>query len=160
MAEAGRLDASSHWIVRNNVYWGDGAAWGLDIHDIDHVKAYNNTFVNIQHYGIGLRSSAENGEIKNNIFYNAGQSYFVDQPSNTGDYNLIFDSSDPDPVGPNDIIGQDPKFVGLADKNFHLEPDSPARDHGTDLPGDVDLDLECTPRPQGARWDIGAYEYK
>ncbi|WP_437913761.1 right-handed parallel beta-helix repeat-containing protein [Sorangium sp. So ce302] len=41
--------------------------------------------------------------------------------------------------------------------DFHLRPGSMAIDRGTTVP--VLIDLEGVPRPQGPRWDIGAYEF-
>ncbi|WP_437528507.1 right-handed parallel beta-helix repeat-containing protein [Sorangium sp. So ce726] len=41
--------------------------------------------------------------------------------------------------------------------DFHLRPGSVAIDSGTAVP--VLIDLDGVPRPQGPRWDIGAYEF-
>jgi len=50
-----------------------------------------------------------------------------------------------------------PRFVDLANRNLHLEVDSVAIDAGIDV-GITD-DFDGNPRPQGAGYDIGAYEY-
>ena len=51
----------------------------------------------------------------------------------------------------------DPLFVSAT--NFHLTAGSPAVDAGVNTAGlGVTVDLDGTPRPQGAAYDIGAYE--
>lgn len=51
----------------------------------------------------------------------------------------------------------DPKFVDLTHRDLHLAADSPAIDVVGSGPA---LDVELTPRPQGASFDLGAYERK
>jgi len=51
----------------------------------------------------------------------------------------------------------DPMFVNNKN-NFYLRPGSPAIDHGLNLP-DVKIDYRGTHRPQGAAYDIGAFEF-
>lgn len=55
-------------------------------------------------------------------------------------------------------ITADPRFVDPQHLNFHLRSDSPARDRGSPL--DLDWDYDGVRRPQGAGFDIGAYEYR
>jgi len=54
----------------------------------------------------------------------------------------------------------DPRFVDAASNNFHLEPDSPARDGGDNLGTPIigDQDLDGRPRLKGTKIDIGCYE--
>ena len=54
----------------------------------------------------------------------------------------------------------DPQFVDVGARDFHLKPQSPAIDAAvpSQLGLDSTHDLDGTPRPQGARRDIGAYE--
>jgi hypothetical protein len=56
---------------------------------------------------------------------------------------------------------QDPHFVKLASKDFHLQSDSPAIAAGTSdgLPVG-DLDLEGSPRVKSGKVDIGCYQKK
>jgi hypothetical protein len=49
----------------------------------------------------------------------------------------------------------DPQFVAPSSNDFHLATDSPARDAVDTGPA---TDFEGDPRPQGARYDIGADE--
>lgn len=59
----------------------------------------------------------------------------------------------------------DPKFVAspagsMGSGDFHLRPDSPAVDNGASLGALYAKDADGNSRPQGAGWDIGAYESK
>jgi hypothetical protein len=82
--------------------------------------------------------------IRNNII--SGNGTNVDDRTRDGstkaDYNLI---------------GGDPRFVDPANGNFRLQADSPAIDVGVALPA-VTADADGVPRPQGAAYDMGAYE--
>jgi hypothetical protein len=61
-------------------------------------------------------------------------------------------------LGPGNL-SEEPQFVRRAwgqSGDYHLQPTSPARDHG--LAGSTGNDLKGTPRPVGAGVDMGAYE--
>jgi predicted outer membrane repeat protein len=85
--------------------------------------------------------------------------------SNTGgtvyeDYNLFFNTvaNTVDVItGAHSLIG-DPKFVDPLNGDYHLQFGSAAIDHGVDA--GVYADLDGNPRPGGAGFDIGAYEYQ
>jgi hypothetical protein len=55
------------------------------------------------------------------------------------------------------VSNADPLFVDMAAKNYHLQPTSPAIDKADTGPA---TDLDGTPRPQGAKFDLGAFEAK
>ncbi len=84
--------------------------------------------------------------------------------SNTGglvteDYNLFFNNLTNTvgvASGGHSLIG-DPKFVDPLHGNYHLQFGSAAIDRGVDA--GVNTDLDGNPRPFGAGFDIGAYEY-
>ena len=49
-------------------------------------------------------------------------------------------------------------FVDATHNDYRLSPSSPAIDHGTTLT-DVTTDILGVARPQGAYYDVGAYEF-
>lgn len=55
------------------------------------------------------------------------------------------------------INGGNPLFVNESTLNFRLQVGSPLINTGTNLPS-VAVDLDGVSRPQGAAWDIGAFE--
>jgi hypothetical protein len=72
-----------------------------------------------------------------------------------GQSNLWFGAGAP----PDFLTGNlaaDPQFANLAGLDFHLLPTSPAVDAGVATA--AARDAEGTPRPQGAGFDLGAYE--
>ena len=79
----------------------------------------------------------------------------------SGDYNL-FDTT---PVisgtgittGTHSLVGN-PLFVNAALGNLHLSAGSPAINHGINV--GLNVDLDGNPRPSGASFDIGAYEFQ
>jgi hypothetical protein len=92
-----------------------------------------------------------------NVFYN------VPMISSAAACQYRYNLSVPDAglmgIGNIGNITGDPMFKDAADGDFHLEPGSAAIDAAN--PGDVFTghDFDGTPRPQGARSDIGAFEY-
>ncbi len=56
----------------------------------------------------------------------------------------------------NNITGQDPKFVNLTGKDFHLQSGSPAINKGASIAG---YDYDADGNPIVGAPDIGAYEY-
>ena len=96
---------------------------------------------------------------ENNIFVSSGlQSVIVGNPSACTFAGNITYPQDPDLGGAN--LDQDPRFVSLQGKDYRLQPGSPAIDAAVPSSGpDLDHDFAGTPRPQGSRRDVGAYEW-
>ena len=61
-------------------------------------------------------------------------------------------------VQSNNLVDVNPLFVNAATFDFHLLAGSPAINAGTTL-SDVPTAFDGTTRPQGAAYDIGAFEY-
>lgn len=124
-------------------------------------------------FAIGLKNGSINNGVFDNILLNAGPrgSLDVDPESQAGlqsDYNIVVDEfSDDDnflDIAEWRALGFDahsiistPGAVFVSGTDYHLAATSPARDAGITLP-DLPIDLEATARPQGAAFDIGAYE--
>ncbi|MBI2676542.1 MAG: right-handed parallel beta-helix repeat-containing protein, partial [Candidatus Yanofskybacteria bacterium] len=157
MAEAKKNRNSFDLTFRNNIF-AHSWAWGLSVVAVTDVKVYNNVFADMKYHGVGFSDGAT-GEVKNNIFYNAGSNYWADAKTNatvTGGYNILNKESYPKFKTATDIIN-DPLFVDAANNDFHLKSNSPAIDAGTAISG-FNYDKDGTTRPQGTAWDIGAYE--
>ena len=159
-----------------NACWKDGTLpIGFNVLGVVGLSFINNTFdcgspILLRTDGTTASTGAV---IKNNIFYNGFFSYDSVSTPATADYNLIY----PDPTGQwgappkhaHDIWGSDPKFVGAADYNYHLQAGSPAIDAATsdgapttDMDGTARYDDPATPNKGGGTYtyyDIGADQY-
>ena len=91
--------------------------------------------------GIVLTVAANNSYVQNNIIHGS-----------TG----ITNSSSGSTVSANLLT--DPLLVNIATQDFHLQATSPAINMGTSTAPTVTTDFAGIPRPQGAAYDIGAYE--
>lgn len=163
---------ANNYIIRNNIFCGGdlGGAWGLCVVNITNLRAVNNVFCNMIYHGIGFRgdngTGGSTGMVRNNIFYNSGSNYWADSVSTMqGGYNIIYDTAGGLSAGdydPKDLVNVNPKFMvarPLSINDFKLQPSSPAINAGIALPGLDDSDMVGTPRPQGAGWDIGPFEF-
>lgn len=139
----------------NNVLWGNGFnTSGYPALQVGGVGApssgnelYHNTIAHNVHTGLqlGAGGGPSGTIVRNNILYgNANDNVVEINTSGT--------------VKSNNIEGSpDPRFANAGAGDFHLQSDSPAINAGTTI-GLVTMDFECTPRPQGGSYDIGADE--
>ena len=174
-------------IIRNNLLYNNHAS-GISLYQIDggqparDNQVLNNTIVMASdaRWALNIQNASTGNVVRNNIFYNQ-QSFrgsiaiSADSlPGFVSDANVIMDRFSMD--GGNTRVtlaawrsatGQDTHsiiaapaalFVDFAGNDYHLSPTSPARDAGATLANVTD-DLEGSPRPQGAAFDIGAYEF-
>jgi hypothetical protein len=152
----------TNFIIRNNVVRDMCRGYNFGpVSTVTGLQILNNTFVNIDAAPTELNGSTSGPVIKNNIYYNIGRSYVslatgVSSPD-IGN-NLTYQVSGGSAY-PGDLWGVDPRFVSVSGKDFHLQSTSPAIDKGLRL-SSVPNDRDGTPRPQGAGYDIGAYEYQ
>lgn len=156
--------------VYNNISYHN--AWnGIDItaccraeHPMKTITIVNNTLYNNgKEWGQGIyleNPQIENLIVRNNIccrnFTLQMALGFAPLPSSwTMDHNLI---DGPSEMWGEDNVEGDPGFVDSSNGDFRLREGSPAIDAGTSnsAPG---FDYAGKPRPQGAGFDIGAYEY-
>jgi hypothetical protein len=147
-------------VIRNNLiydndgqYYNEAAMWLENLKD---VRVHHNTIYGQAGHGVRLKNVVR-PVLSNNIFSQNADSHIVFDGTVTDpiiDHNLFHGPSNK--KGTNYIEG-DPKFVDIDGDDFHLESSSPAIDAGIDV--GVAQDIEGNPRPQGAGFDIGAYEY-
>jgi parallel beta-helix repeat protein len=162
------IEGASNLIIRNNLIQ---AFTGVNAIGSAGLTIVNNTFASqlsfppsFGPFGVGLTQSS-NPVVQNNLFYDfPARSVMVDgsvspQGSDIG-YNLIYHSDGRTPSGfpyPHDLWQVNPLLVDPSGGDFHLQPNSPAIDAGQSL-ASVSDDFDSNSRPQGARYDIGAYE--
>jgi hypothetical protein len=107
------------------------------------VHMIGNTIYAIRPYhGIWVQD-ASNMVVKNNIVHTLNK-VKISTSSSSGDVS-------------NNYIAGDPKFVSIANNDFHLTSGSPAIDGGVNLGSPYDTDKDGNSR--GSNWDIGAFEY-
>jgi len=155
--------------------WDDGAGnqWGTKNN-----KFLNNTIVMATNgrFALSLKNGSTGNVVENNILFHPGTrgSIEIDQSSLSGllcDYNVVvnrFSFQDTfisfaqwraKGYDLHSLLGTDLQklFVNAAGSNYHLAAGSPAINTGITVP-QVTNDLDGRSRPQGTRYDIGAYE--
>ena len=158
--------------VTNNVFYHLERGWAIHRYFSRGAPSHgltilNNTFAGQNPYRPGqiiLATPTSGLRIENNIFYAPQEAalYFedLDFPGAVVRNNMIYQGVTK--VGRPKGVSfarnweeTDPRIVGGTD--FHLRPDSPAIDAGFPEP-EVTHDADGAPRPQGAGYDLGAYE--
>ncbi|MFH0980295.1 MAG: right-handed parallel beta-helix repeat-containing protein, partial [Planctomycetota bacterium] len=162
----------------NNIAYNNGAV-GMDVSEccpdltpqrpISNVQIFNNTLYNngrdgwgggivIQNpdaQGVVIRNNICSGNLSFQIAVNAAM--LVENV--TVDHNLIDGyRGGEDEIYGDDYVEGDPAFADAAAADFHLQEGSPAIDaaSATNAPA---TDFDGNPRPAGAGYDIGSYEY-
>src|SRR5262249_17504007 len=127
-------------------------------------------------FAISLLDGSTNNEIKNNILMQeAGRGSInmdsTSEPGTNSDYNAVvnvFSADDGNTFitlaqwqarghdAHSFITNSGALFVNAGANDYHLSATSPALDTGT--PVSLTLDLEGNSRPQGPKYDVGAYE--
>lgn len=162
--------------INNNIVYGT-RAYGILVshngdesvahHPLRNIKVFNNTvYKNGEGWGGGIavnNPDAQNVEIRNNIVsQNLSFQISVDPGiAVVVDHNLIDgyrgDTGDNEIRG-TDYIEGDPLFINTGNANFYLRKNSPAIDKGI-ADGAPPVDFDGRARPQGAGYDLGAFEY-
>ncbi len=131
-------------VVRNNVIYGSADA-GISVINNQNGKIYNNTLFN-NAASPDVRVAAQNVQFKNNILDRSLR--LRDGTTATQANNLVLSSP-----------ADGSLFVNASGKDFHLNSTaSSAIDKGVNLAPDVTTDFDGIARPQGAAYDIGAFE--
>jgi parallel beta-helix repeat protein len=146
-----------------NFWWNKG-----DL-GVSNVTIVNNTIVNIsQRRADGIYfDHITYATAINNLFINFGD---ADTPyieykggSNINIHNnAVYNTDGIPPKGvsyPGDVWMQDPRVVNINKLDYHLQSNSPLIDAGYNLGNLVPDDFDGVIRPQGAGFDIGAYEF-
>jgi parallel beta-helix repeat protein len=131
-------------IIYNNATLHGGAAISVAYtNGQTNNQIYNNTIYGNAGAGIEINTSAPGTVVRNNIVYNNG--------------NTIVDWGATGTIQLNNLT-TNPQFVNASANDFSLQAGSPAIDAGA-MVSTVATDIKGTARPQGATYDIGAYEY-
>lgn len=165
---------SSHITYRNNLFVNTVYV-GVMPKGFEYVTIENNTFINCGAYPVWLQNNkqCETAVVRNNLISyiarervveahgwkepDAGIRFDTQGPKPVCDNNLIFRTENRN-YGPNDFTAE-PQFIDPASGDYRLKPGSPGIDAGATIE-EIKTDLLGTPRPQGAAYDIGAYETK
>lgn len=134
----------SNMLVYNNICYNNGNN-GVRVGSRSvNVGVYNNTCYNNGSYGVRIESGRINTQVKNNIVY-------LNSSGTISDLGVGTQRS-------NNLENINPLFVNASGGNFQLLSNSPAIDAGITISG-FNTDHAGVSRPQGVRWDIGAYEF-
>jgi hypothetical protein len=106
-------------------------------------KLWHNTIYNCTNSGVRLDGSAVSTVVINNIAYLCGTNFS--------------DGGSTSPSLSNNLFASNPLFTNAGAGDFTLQSGSPARNGGLTIT-DVTVDIVGTTRPQGAAFDMGAYE--
>ena len=157
-----------NWAYNNVVVNVTGAGIniraGHDEHPNTTIHAYNNTV-----YGAAAGSVVVKNDImdritfrfSNNLLYSTGEPYVHTRALiPRGPYNNLWYGNGPAPLWDSAAINSDPRFVDAGNRDFRLQPNSPAINRGVSHVGSVvTTDFEGVARPQGSGYDIGAFEF-
>lgn len=157
--------------VYNNIIIGAGDP-GLRVNDpngtviIQNNVLYNNGTPGVNGSTAQLyieRAAAGHITLRNNILYAVSPQTYAQIDAAAGDqvmvadHNLYFNGGSC-PDFELTCIHANPQFVNLPGLDFHLQAGSPAINAGIDTA--VTRDYAGLPRPQGAAYDIGAFEFE
>ncbi len=172
------IESSTNVLVTNNLLYDNTHGWGIQVYSgsttgssgltiVDNTFAFPNPYRQGQLLFAG--PSVSNAVVENNVFYEpqveglrfstSGSYSNVTVESNLTTGGVITASN---PGGSVQVSGNydntDALLVSPSNNDFHLQSTSPAIDRGLTAP-QVTTDLEGTARPQGAAYDVGAYEW-
>lgn len=154
--------------LQNNILFGNELN-GILIRNGDDVIIFNNTIYNNGSTAIGITGSSStpqhdpsNVEVSNNIIHAPSGANHVYMGSSGVNITVNRNLYDPAPrlsgIGDPLAISGDPSFMNPGAADFHLMEGSLAIDSG--LPLSIVLtDKDGVTRPQGAGYDLGAYEF-
>lgn len=142
-------------IIGNTLYGGKGAL--VQTNDAN-IVFKNNIIVTVGSYPVASFEKAfvNKSNVNNNIYKRNGTGSTLFAYAGSSYTMSIWKSSGMDING----AETDPKFAGVAVKDFNLTSGSPALNKGANLSSPYNVDRIGTPRPYGTCSDIGAFETK
>jgi hypothetical protein len=180
------VDAGSNNVtIKNNIFYRIERGWGIHVYPngVDSLQILNNTFVWPNPYETGqivfdISTVLTNLLVENNISHALTTSFIYNYSTPSGvtgtvannliSTGTVFDTTPSGGVSvTGNILGVDPLLVNNGTPtmdaatpalNAYLQSSSPAINAGLTISG-VTNDYAGTTRPQGAAYDIGAYEY-
>jgi len=153
-------------VLRNNVVYNMAAAGIRSDSDggygCSNIEMYNNTIYNSKGGGVSINAT-DGIKVSNNlVFGNSSGGNSAGSSNISSDYNLWVPSKATWSEGPHSIIQTTTAGITVspASGDFHLVFGSPAVDKGANLSATgFETAFDGIFRPQGAAWDIGAYEF-
>jgi hypothetical protein len=163
-------------LIANNVFYAPEVGLVAYIQDAARINVYHNVFWGVRqgsYGGLSVGPNVTDLRLYNNIILSINMAHTnatFNATEHVGDYNLFGVSLGQWQDGPNDIVANDPRFVGISagdgspvtnptPADFALADMSPAIDQG--YPGDATIVLPATDflgRPRDPQPDIGAFE--
>jgi hypothetical protein len=169
------------WIIANEIFGSRSGIQPQNSHGVNYI--IGNLFHDITNSAIGADAGAVIGntfhnvgtaigsgsEVRNNIIMTASTHIAADVGPCS--HNLAYQSGAAVNVdnGCTNQLNVNPLFVNAAALDFHLQPNSPARDSGmvasqyqtflAAIGVTLAVDQDGEVRPQGGVWDRGAFEY-
>ena len=164
--------SATNVIIRNNVFYNITHGWSLHLYSgsVDQASIVNNTFAfpNPNRDGqIVIAEPLTNSLIANNVFYqpttagiamSGGSMSNVTVANNLTSNGVVWTGGATGVTFSNNLDNTDPKLVNPSTFDFHLQAGSAAIGAGMNLPAVLN-DFDGVSRPQGAGWDIGAFEF-
>jgi parallel beta-helix repeat protein len=161
------LSSGDGTMAYNNTAYGNFAGFCI-LMRVSNARLFNNIAYENMHYGIYVgKTTTDRSYVENNTVYNNnGYGIFVGEGAkNTTVINNISYLNKFDNIGLKDQTGtiishnltSNPMFENAPANDFKLKPESPAIDQGATI-NLITKDFAGNPRPQGADFDIGAYE--
>jgi len=158
------LSSGNNNVAYKNVAYGNFAGFCIAF-SVTNARLYNNISYANDYYGIYVGHTSSGSRVENNTVYNSGTNgIFVGDGATTATVknNISHSHSNnlklTNATNSNNLTSN-PLFVSASGKDFHLQSSSPAIDAGTSISG-ISSDYDGKPRPSGAKFDIGAYEYQ
>jgi hypothetical protein len=160
-------------MVCNNIFYNNHRGWSVQIYPgtLTNITVVNNTFATPSPYKNGqlvvYKVKLSDSRIENNIFYQprnaaitvgGGPTFAnVSVRNNITTAATIADLMLSGMTSGNNWTSTDPMLTSAERGDFHVQAGSPAIDMGLPMP-EVINDFDGRKRPQGAGYDIGAYE--